>query len=70
MYGNGRFDMTGGITMGKRPWTNTFDMLQRRELDVAYTPVTMSSSMLDVVDFTVPAVEMRYCHVYRYNSVQ
>jgi hypothetical protein len=26
--------------------------------------------MLDVVDFTVPAVEMRYCHVYRYNSVQ
>jgi hypothetical protein len=33
-------------------------------------PVKISSSRLDVMDFTMAAVEMRYCHVYRWSSVQ
>jgi hypothetical protein len=51
--------------MGNGTWTGIFGMLQRQEVDFTYIPVTMSSSRMDVVDFTVPAVEMRYCHVYR-----
>jgi hypothetical protein len=57
--------MTDGNKFGNGTWTGIFGMLQRREVDVAYMPVTMSSSRLNVVDFTMPAVEMRYCHVYR-----
>jgi len=65
MYGNADSDKTDGNKLENGTWTSVFGMLQRREVDVAYIPVTMSSSRLDVVDFTMPAVEMRYCHVYR-----
>jgi hypothetical protein len=64
-YGNVDSDKTDGNMFGNGTWTGIFGMLQRREVDVAYTAVTMSSSRLDVVDVTMPAVEMRYCHVYR-----
>jgi hypothetical protein len=37
-------------------------MLQRSEVDVAYMPATMSSSRLKLMDFTIPIVDMRYCH--------
>ena len=62
---NSDTDWMDGNMFGNRNWPGIFGMLQRREVDVAYTPVTMSSSKLDVVDFTMPAVEMRYCYVCR-----
>ena len=65
IYFNQDEDVTDGNIFGNGNWTGIFGMLQRREVDVAYMPVTMSSSRLDVVDFTMPAVEMRYCHVCR-----
>jgi hypothetical protein len=37
-----------------------YGLLGRREVDAAYIPITMTSSMLDVMDFTVPLIEMRY----------
>jgi hypothetical protein len=54
-------DMTEGNLMRNGSWTGIFGMLQRREMDIAYMPVTMSSSRMDAMDFTIPAVEMRYC---------
>jgi hypothetical protein len=70
MYANTDFDMTDGNMIGNGNWSGIFGLLQRREVDVTYIPVTMSSSRLDVMDFTLPAVEMRYCHVLRLNSAQ
>jgi hypothetical protein len=64
-HGNADSEITDGSVFRNGTWTGIFGMLQRREVDVAYIPVTMSSSRWDVVDFTMPAVEMRYCHVYR-----
>jgi len=58
-------EYTDGFKKKGGNWTAIFGMLQRREVDAAYLPVTMSSSRLDVVDFTGPAVEMRYCYVCR-----
>jgi hypothetical protein len=46
-------------------WTVVFGLLQRREVDATYNLIRMSSSRLDVVDFTIGAIEKRYCHVYR-----
>jgi hypothetical protein len=65
VYFNADSEKTDGNMFGNGTWTGVFGMLQNREVDVAYMPVTMSSSRWDVVDFTMPAVEMRYCHVYR-----
>ena len=65
LYGDADPEITDGNMVGNGSWTGAFGMLQRSEVDVAYIPVTMSSSRLDVVDFTMPAVEMRYCHVCR-----
>jgi len=56
--------MSDGKLMENGSWTGVFGMLQRREVDFAYIPVTMSSSRVDAMDFVIPAVEMRYCHVY------
>jgi hypothetical protein len=64
LYKNPDFDWTDGNMMKNGSWTGIFGMLQRREVDVTYISVTMSSSRLDLVDFTFPQVEMRYCHVY------
>jgi len=64
MFVNFEYGMTDGNMREDGNWTATFGMLQRREVDVAYMPVTMSSRRLNVVDFTVPPVEMRYCYVY------
>ena len=58
-------DKTDGNMIENGTWTSVLGMLQRLEIDVAHMPITMSSSRLDVVDFTMPAVEMRYCHLYR-----
>jgi len=63
LYRNADSDMTDGNMFENGTWAGVFGMLQRREVDVAYMPVTMSSPRLDVVDFTMPAVEMRYCYV-------
>jgi hypothetical protein len=60
MYENSD-DMTEGNLMENGSWTGIFGMLQRREMDIACIPVTMSSSRMDAMDFTIPAVEMRYC---------
>jgi len=65
MYINVDMDPTSGNRMEDGKWTAIFGMLQRREVDAAYMPVTMSSSRLNVVDFIAPPVEMRYCIVYR-----
>jgi hypothetical protein len=67
MYVNNGDDKGEGKMIGNETWSGIFGMLQRREIDVTYLPVTMSSSRLDVVDFTVPAAEMRYSHVYGLN---
>jgi len=64
---NADHEFSDGKMMENGNWTANFGMLQRREADVTYIAVTMTSSRLDVVDFTVPAVEMRYCYMYRYN---
>jgi hypothetical protein len=66
MYENSD-DMTDGKSMESENWTGVFGMLQRREVDFALIPITMSSSRIDAMDFTIPAMEMRYCHVYRLN---
>jgi len=65
LYTNADSEITDGNMVGNGNWSGVFGMLQRREVDVAYLPLTMSSSRLDVVDFTMPAVEMRYCYVCR-----
>jgi len=65
MYENPDLDVTDGYMLEDGNWTAIFGMLDRREVDVGYMPITMSSSRLDVVDYTVLTVEMRYCYVYR-----
>ena len=62
-YGHSDHTFEGNLMENGR-WTGVFGMLQRREVDFAYLPVTMSSSRMDAMDFAIPAVEMRYCHVY------
>jgi len=59
------FEWSEGNMLPNGTWTSILGFLQRRELDATYYLVTMSSSRLDVVDFTIGAIEMRYCHVYR-----
>jgi hypothetical protein len=54
-----------GYMLRNGTWTGVFGLLQRRELDATYNPVTMSSSRLGVVDFTIGIMEMRYWHAYR-----
>jgi hypothetical protein len=34
-------------------------------VDFALIPVTMSSSRIDAMDFTIPAVEIKYWRMYR-----
>jgi hypothetical protein len=58
-------DKADGSMLGNGTWTGILGMLQRHEVEFAYTPITMSSSRLDVVDFTMPAGELRACHLYR-----
>jgi hypothetical protein len=41
-------------------WTGVNGLLQRHEVEFAYIPVTMTSSRIDAMDFTVPLMEIRY----------
>jgi hypothetical protein len=59
MYGNSD-DVIDGKSLESESWTGVFGMLQRREVDFALIPVTMSSSRIDAMDFTIPAVEIKY----------
>jgi hypothetical protein len=65
LCGNKDFDPSDGHVLPNGSWSGILGMLQRREVDVAYISVTMSSSRLDAVDFAITAVEMRYCHFCR-----
>lgn len=53
-------DFTEGGLGWNRMWTGVHGLLQRREVDAAYIPLTMASSKLDIMDFSVPLIEMRY----------
>jgi hypothetical protein len=37
-----------------------YGLLHRREVDAAFIPITMAPSKLDVMDFSIPLIKMRY----------
>lgn len=53
-------DFTEGGLGWNKMWTGVHGLLQRREVDATYIPITMASSKLDIMDFSVPLIEMRY----------
>jgi hypothetical protein len=60
LYSSDDGDFTEGGPGWNGAWTGVYGLLERREVDAAYIPITMTSSMLDVMAFTVPLIEMRY----------
>jgi hypothetical protein len=60
LYSSDDGDFTEGGLGWNRTWTGVYGLLQMRKVDGAYIPITMTPSKLDVVDFSVPVIEMRY----------
>jgi hypothetical protein len=60
LVGNEDGDVTEGYMVSDGSWTGVYGLLQRHEVELAYMPITMTSSRIDAMDFTVPLMEMRY----------
>ncbi|XP_021923392.1 probable glutamate receptor isoform X2 [Zootermopsis nevadensis] len=59
LYGSKDGDITEGFMTPDGFWTGVYGLLQRREVELAFLPITMTSSRIDIMDFTVPLMEMR-----------
>jgi hypothetical protein len=49
----------GGTKTPNATWTGVFGMIQRNEVDVTNMVLSMESIRLEVVDFSVPTLEVR-----------
>lgn len=60
LYGSKDGEITEGFMTPDGFWTGVYGLLQRREVELAFLPITMTSARIDIMDFTVPLMEMRY----------
>ncbi|KAJ9579002.1 hypothetical protein L9F63_024890, partial [Diploptera punctata] len=52
-------DPTGGDKNDNGTWTGVFGMFQRKEVDICYAPFSMTSKRMEVVDFSLPVLEIK-----------
>jgi hypothetical protein len=69
LYGSKDGDWTDGNVLSNGSRTGVYGLVQRHEVEFAYLPITMTSSRIDYMDFTVPLIEMRYCLQTQYSEI-
>ncbi|KAJ4433821.1 hypothetical protein ANN_16133 [Periplaneta americana] len=62
---NPRGDRTRGVRTENGTWTGVFGLLQRREVDITNGVYTMISMRMEILDYTVPTIDIKMCMVIK-----